>query len=172
MNQPMHIKNIRLFLTDVDGCMTDGGMYYSDNGDELKRFCVYDGMGIVQLRKAGIRCGILTSETTNIVANRARKLCMDYLYMGVGRQIDNVTQTKLEVAEQICQEMDITLADVCFVGDDINDIDLLAAVGTAACPANAIQQVKDIPGIIHLTKRGGEGAIREIAEKILSAQQR
>lgn len=172
MNQSKCMNNIRLFLTDVDGCMTDGGMYYSANGDELKRFCVYDGMGIVQLRKAGIRCGILTSETTDIVANRARKLCMDYLYMGVGRQIDDVTQTKLEVAEQICQEMGITLAEVCFVGDDINDIDLLSAVGVAACPANAIQQVKDIPGIIHLTKQGGDGAIREIAEQILSAQQR
>ncbi len=62
------MKPVKLFLTDGDGCMTDGGMYYSANGDEMKRFCVYDGIGIVRLRKAGIPCGILTSETTEIVA--------------------------------------------------------------------------------------------------------
>ena len=80
---------IKLLLTDVDGCMTDGSMYYTAAGDELKRFCVYDGMGIVMLRKAGVPCGILTSETTEIVRHRARKLGLEYLYMGVGRQKDH-----------------------------------------------------------------------------------
>ena len=164
------MKQVKLFLTDVDGCMTDGGMYYSANGDELKRFCVYDGMGIVLLRKAGIPCGILTSEDTQIVAQRARKLGIEYLRMGVGRQVDAVKQTKLEAAQEICDELGITLEDVCFVGDDVNDMDLLMHVGTPACPANAIQQVKDIQGIIHLTRHGGDGAIREIAEQILSRQ--
>ncbi len=164
------MKPVKLFLTDVDGCMTDGGMYYSANGDEMKRFCVYDGMGIVLLRKAGIPCGILTSETTEIVAARAGKLGMEYLRMGVGRQVDHVRQTKLETAQEICAELGITLEDVCFVGDDVNDLDLLEAVGTAACPANAIERIKNIPGIIHLTRAGGDGAIREIAEMILAAR--
>lgn len=162
------MKDVKLFLTDVDGCMTDGGMYYSANGDELKRFCVYDGMGIVMLRKAGIPCGILTSETTEIVARRARKLGMEYLRMGVGRQVDNVKQTKLEAAQEICNELGITLDDVCFVGDDINDLDLLSHVGTPACPANAVPQVKALPNIIRLTHHGGDGAIRELCEMILS----
>lgn len=162
------MKPVKLFLTDVDGCMTDGGMYYSANGDEMKRFCVYDGMGIVQLRKAGIPCGILTSETTDIVAHRAKKLGMEYLRMGVGSQVAVGQQTKREAAQEICEELGITMDEVCFVGDDINDIDLLTAVGTAACPANAMQQVKDIQGIIHLTHRGGDGAIREICEMILN----
>ena len=162
------MKDVKLFLTDVDGCMTDGGMYYSANGDELKRFCVYDGMGIVMLRKAGIPCGILTSETTEIVARRARKLGMEYLRMGVGRQVDNVKQTKLEAAQEICNELGITLDDVCFVGDDINDLDLLSHVGTPACPANAMPQVKTLPDIIRLTRHGGDGAIRELGEMILS----
>lgn len=162
------MKDVKLFLTDVDGCMTDGGMYYSANGDELKRFCVYDGMGIVMLRKAGIPCGILTSETTEIVARRARKLGMEYLRMGVGRQVDNVKQTKLEAAQEICNELGITLDDVCFMGDDINDLDLLSHVGTPACPANAVPRVKALPNIIRLTHHGGDGAIRELCEMILS----
>lgn len=162
------MKEVKLFLTDVDGCMTDGGMYYSANGDELKRFCVYDGMGIVMLRKAGIPCGILTSETTEIVARRARKLGMEYLRMGVGRQVDNVKQTKLEAAQEICNELGITLDNVCFMGDDINDLDLLSHVGTPACPANAVPQVKALPNIIRLTHHGGDGAIRELCEMILS----
>ncbi len=162
------MKPVKLFLTDIDGCMTDGGMYYSANGDEMKRFCVYDGMGIVLLRKAGIPCGILTSETTEIVARRARKLGMEYLRMGVGSQVTTGRQTKLEAAQEICAELGITLDEVCFVGDDINDIDLLSHVGTAVCPANAMQQVKDIQGIIILTHKGGDGAIREICEIILA----
>ncbi len=162
------MKPVKLFLTDIDGCMTDGGMYYSANGDEMKRFCVYDGMGIVLLRKAGIPCGILTSETTEIVARRARKLGMEYLRMGVGSQVTTGRQTKLEAAQEICAELGITLDEVCFVGDDINDLDLLSHVGTAVCPANAMQQVKDIQGIIILTHKGGDGAIREICEIILA----
>jgi len=161
------MNNIKLFLTDVDGCLTDGGMYYSASGDEMKRFCVYDGMGMVLLRKAGIKCGILTSETTNIVARRAKKLNLDYLYMGVGRQVDDVKQTKLDVCQEICQKEGITLKEVCYVGDDINDIDLLEAVGLAACPANARPEVKAIPGILQLTRQGGDGAIRELCDKIL-----
>lgn len=165
------MKPVKLFLTDVDGCMTDGGMYYSANGDEMKRFCVYDGMGIVLLRKAGIPCGILTSETTEIVARRVRKLGMEYLRMGVGSQVATGRQTKLEAAQEICNELGITLEDVCFVGDDINDLDLLSHVGTAVCPANAMQQVKDIQGIIILTHKGGDGAIRELCEMILERKQ-
>lgn len=163
------MKNIKLFLTDVDGCLTDGGMYYTAGGDEMKRFCVYDGMGMVLLRKAGIKCGILTSETTQIVARRAKKLNLDYLFMGVGRQVDEVKQTKLDVCREICQKEGITLQEVCYVGDDINDIDLLQAVGLAACPANARPEVKAISGIHHLTRQGGDGAVRELCDMILDS---
>ena len=161
------LSDIKLFLTDVDGCLTDGGMYYTAGGDEIKRFCVYDGMGMVLLRKAGIKCGILTSETTEIVARRAKKLNLDYLFMGVGRQVDEVKQTKLDVCKQICEEMNISLQNVCYVGDDINDIDLLCEVGLAACPANARPEVKAIPHIMQLTRNGGDGAIRELCDKLL-----
>jgi len=177
------MKDIKLFLTDVDGCLTDGGMYYSAQGDEMKRFCVYDGMGLTLLSGQGIRCGILTSETTDIVRNRARKLRLDYLYMGVGRVTGSMPvlrfapankepeslpfKSKLEACQDICQELGITLDNVCYVGDDVNDIDLLSQVGTAACPENARAEIKAIPGIICLKTAGGQGAIRELCDMIL-----
>ena len=164
------MKDIKLFLTDVDGCMTDGGMYYTEKGDEFKRFCVYDGMGIVLMRKAGIPCGILTSENTNIGLQRGEKLGLEYIYTGVGRVVDGVKMTKLDAANKICAELGITLENVCFVGDDVNDLDLLQHVGMAACPANAVAEVKAVPRIIHLTKHGGDGAIREVAEMILKVK--
>ena len=161
------MKQVKLFLSDVDGCMTNGGLYYTEDEKEVKRFCVYDGMGMVLLRQQGIPCGILTSEDTPIVRHRAQKLNLDYLYMGVGRVIDNKSISKLEAAQEICAKMGITLEDVCFVGDDVNDLELLQHVGTPVCPANAQPAVKAVPGIIVLEHRGGEGAIREICDAIL-----
>ena len=151
---------IKLFLTDVDGCLTDGGMYYSAEGDVMKRFCVYDGMGMVLLRKAGIACGILTSENSPIVKARAEKLKLDKDQAG--------SLTKLEAAKRICEKMGITLAEVCYVGDDVNDIDLLEAVGMPCCPPNARPEVKAIQNIKVLNTPGGQGAVREIADAILA----
>lgn len=178
------MKPIRLFLSDVDGCMTDGSMYYSAQGDELKRFNVYDGMGMVMLMQHGVKCGILTSETTDIVLNRARKLGLDYLYMGVGRRKDRGEvlrhapasaeaarlpfRTKLEACKDICREMGIGLDEVCYVGDDINDIDLLRETGIAACPANAVEEVRRTEGITRLARKGGDGAIRELSDRLIA----
>lgn len=159
---------IKLFLTDVDGCLTDGGMYYTAEGDTMKRFCVYDGMGMALLRKAGIPCGILTSEQSPIVKARAEKLHLDFLYLGVGSRDRAGSLTKLEAAKRICDKLGITLAEVCYVGDDINDIDLLSAVGMPCCPPNARPQVKAIPGIQILNTPGGQGSIREICDILLS----
>lgn len=159
---------IKLFLTDVDGCLTDGGMYYTAEGETMKRFCVYDGMGMVLLRQAGIPCGILTSEQSQIVKARAEKLKLDFLYLGVGSRDRVGTLTKLEAAQRICDKLGITLAEVCYVGDDVNDIDLLSAVGMPCCPPNARPEVLAIKGIRVLKTRGGEGAVREIADEILN----
>ena len=114
---------------------------------------------------------ILTSENTNIGLKRGKKLGLEYVYTGVGRVVDGVKMTKLDAANKICEELGITLENVCFVGDDVNDLDLLQHAGVAACPANAIPEVKAVPGIIQLTKKGGDGAIREICEMILAAIQ-
>ena len=159
---------VKLFLTDVDGCLTDGGMYYSANGEELKRFCVYDGMGMVCLQQAGIPCGILTSENSPIVQARAEKIKLRFLYLGVGTRVNPDCLTKLQAAQQICDQLGITLADVCYVGDDINDVELLSAVGYPYCPPNARPEVKAIQGIHMLNTPGGQGAIRELCDILLS----
>ena len=160
--------NIKLFLTDVDGCLTDGGMYYTAEGDAMKRFCVYDGMGMVRLQQAGIPCGILTSENSPIVKARAEKLHLEFLYLGVGSRDRAGSLTKLEAAKRICDKLGIDLADVCFVGDDINDVELLSAVGLPCCPPNARPEVKAVPGIRVLQTPGGQGAVREICDAILN----
>ena len=134
----------------------------------MKRFCVYDGMGMVLLRKAGIACGILTSENSPIVKARAEKLKLDYLYLGVGSKDQEGSLTKLDAAKQICEKMGITMTEVCYVGDDVNDIDLLEAVGMPCCPPNARPEVKAIQNIKVLNTPGGQGAVREIADAILA----
>lgn len=160
------MKDIKLFLTDVDGCLTDGGMYYTAEGEVMKRFCVYDGMGMVLLQQAGIPCGILTSENSAVVKARAEKLKLQFLYLGVGSKV-NAGLTKLQAAQEICDKLGITLADICYVGDDVNDVELLNAVGYPCCPPNARPEVKAIKGIRVLNTPGGQGAIREIADEIL-----
>ena len=163
-----HKPSVKLFLTDVDGCLTDGGLYYTAEDHVMKRFCVYDGMGMVRLQKIGIPCGILTSETSGIVSKRAELLHLQYLRLGVGCQINPSSKTKRQAAQEICDELGITLAEVCYVGDDVNDIDLLSAVGMPCCPPNAMPEVKAIPGIRVLRTPGGQGAIREICDILLS----
>lgn len=155
-------KDIRLVLCDVDGTLTDGGMYYNAQGDAMKRFYVRDGMGLKLLQKAGIKVGIITSETTDIVSSRAKKLEVDYLFQGVR------FEGKLEVIKQLCSQIGINMQQVAFIGDDVNDIDLLSAVGLAACPNDAAQQVKNIPNILIAPQNGGHGAVRYLADIILN----
>jgi 3-deoxy-D-manno-octulosonate 8-phosphate phosphatase (KDO 8-P phosphatase) len=154
--------NIKLLLTDVDGVLTDGSMYYTESGDEIKRFHTYDGMAFELLRKAGIKTGIITTENTKIVERRAAKLKADYLYQG------KRDGGKLDAALEICVREGITLDEVAYIGDDINCINLLSKVGMAACPSNATKLVKDLNGIIQLKTKGGDGALREFVEIILS----
>ena len=161
---------IKLFLTDVDGCLTDGGMYYSEEGEAMKRFCVYDGMGMVRLQEVGIPCGILTSEDSLLVKARAEKLKLRYLYLGVGSRVNPKSVSKLAAAQEICAQLGISLQEVCFVGDDINDVELLSAVGLACCPPNARPEVLAIPNIRVLQTPGGQGAIREITDAILGGK--
>lgn len=152
---------IKLFLTDVDGVLTDGSMYYTESGDEFKKFNTRDGMGFELLRKAGIKTGIITSENTQIVARRAAKIKADYLYQG------HRDGGKLTAALEICESEGITLSEVAYIGDDLNCISLLEKVGLAACPADAVEAVKAVPGIVLLHKKGGEGCVRELVEQIL-----
>lgn len=152
---------IKVFLSDVDGVMTDAGMYYTESGDEFKKFNTHDGMGFNLIQQTGVKIGIVTTENTKMVERRAAKLKMDYLYQGKG------FGGKLAAALDICAKENISIKEVAYIGDDVNCIELLQNVGLAACPANATSKVKAIPGIIHLQKNGGEGAVREFIDMIL-----
>ena len=152
---------IKLFLSDVDGTLTDAGMYYTGSGEEFKKFNTQDGKGFELLRKAGIKTGIITSENTNIVSNRAKKLKVDYLYQGLEHN------GKLDIVKEICKKESISLMEVAYIGDDVNCKELLLNVGLAACPNNAVKEIKSIPNIIKLSKDGGFGAVREFIEEIL-----
>ncbi|XDZ63096.1 acylneuraminate cytidylyltransferase [Alphaproteobacteria bacterium LSUCC0396] len=154
-------QNIKIFLCDVDGTLTDAGMYYGENGEEFKKFNTHDGKGFELLRKAGIKTGIITSENTKIVENRAKKLNVDYLYQGLD------AKGKLEIAKEICRKDGITLNNVAYIGDDVNCRELLQSVSIAACPEDAINDIKMIPNIINLTKKGGEGAVREFIDLLI-----
>lgn len=153
-------RQIKLFLCDVDGTLTDGGMYYSESGDELKKFNTRDGMGLQLLREAGIKTGIITSENTKMVENRAKKLKVDFLYQG------KRNGGKLSMTKKICEQLGIALDEVAYIGDDVNCVELLEAVGLRACPADACEKVKKITGIHVMTKKGGEGCVREFIEQM------
>lgn len=152
---------IKLFLSDVDGTLTDGGMYYSEDGMELKKFNTKDGMGFQLLQEAGIKTGIITSEITSIVENRAKKLKIDYLIQG------KRNGGKLAAAIDICNQLGISLKEVAYIGDDINCKELLTEVGIAACPKDAMNAIKEIPQIQIMTSNGGKGCVREFIEKII-----
>ncbi|MBB3699811.1 HAD hydrolase family protein [Flammeovirga yaeyamensis] len=154
-------EGVKLFLSDVDGVLTDAGMYYSESGDELKKFNTHDGMAFQLLSEQGIKTGIVTSENTKIVERRAKKMKIDFLYQGKKHG------GKLNSAKEICKELGISLQEVAYIGDDINCFELLSSVGLAACPSNATDKIKNIPNIIQLEKAGGEGAVREFVNKII-----
>lgn len=159
----LDFKKIKLFLTDIDGVMTDAGMYYSDSGNQFKKFNAHDGLGLQILRGKGYKVGLITSEDRPLIENRFKKLGLDYLYQG------KIYGGKLASALEICKKEGITLDEVSYVGDDVNCLDLLSAVGFAACPQDAVDEIKQIPDILILSKKGGEGCIREFIDLILKS---
>ena len=154
--QKKDYSKIKLVISDVDGVLTDGGMYYSENGDELKKFNTRDGMAFQILREHGVKTAIITSENTKMVERRAQKLHIDFLRQG------KRNGGKLEAAKEICNEIGINLSEVAFVGDDLNDIDLFEKVGFAFCPVDAAEKVKKVFGLRILTSNGGTGVLREL----------
>ena len=155
-------RKIKLFLSDVDGVLTDGSMYYSENGDEMKKFNTRDGMAFQLLREAGIKTGLITSENTEIVDRRAAKLKIDYVYQG------KYKGGKLQAAKDICDKEHISMDEVAYIGDDINCLELLSNVGLPACPSDAMGLIKEIDSIWILNSKGGDGAVREFAETLLN----
>lgn len=149
---------IKMLLTDCDGCLTDGGMYYSENGDELKKFSTLDGMGFGLMREHGVICGIITGENTKLVQRRAEKLKLDVLKMGV--------QNKFATVQGLCVEKGISLEEVAYIGDDINDRELLEQVGFSASVPDALQEIQNIVDYVAV-RQGGNGAVRDVIEHLL-----
>lgn len=151
----------KLILTDIDGVWTDGGMYYDGTNVEMKKFHTYDSAGVLFAHHLGIPVGILTGENTEIVRRRAKKLKIDYLFLGV--------KDKVAVAKSLCDELKIELADVAYIGDDINDMKLLCLVGWAGVPASAPEYIKSLSNVV-LKKKGGDGVFREFVEVLLTPE--
>ena len=150
---------IKLIGTDIDGVWTDAKMYYTDQGDYMKAFSTYDGMAVQLLREKKIPVVIMTSENSQIVKMRAEKLGIKNVY------IDE--KEKLKRMQYLCKKMDINIKNVAYIGDDLNDLDLLNEVGISGCPSNSPIIDTFNPNII--TKRnGGEGAFREFVDTILN----
>jgi len=157
------LKRIRLFATDVDGVLTDAGMYYSESGEELKKFNTRDGMGIKLLQRAGLITAIVTQERTKLVAWRGEKLMMPEVHQGV--------MDKLSLVREMAARHGLSMDEVAYIGDDINDLATLKAVGFSATPADGMPAVVEAVDYV-CVKKGGEGAVREIIEMILKAQQK
>ena len=160
--KPSKKSSIKLFVTDIDGTLTDGGMYYSENGDELKKFNTRDGMGLGMLREAGVKTAIVTSEDRKLNRRRAEKLKVDFLVQGKREG------GKVAAVAEITNKLGISMEEVAYIGDDVNCINLLSSIGLAACPADACDKVKQIPGIFVMAKKGGEGCVREFADFIIN----
>ena len=154
------ISKIKLFVSDVDGVLTDAGMYYTENGDELKKFNTRDGGGIWLLKNAGIKTALITSEQTEMVKRRAKKIQVDYFH--------SVKGDKWRTLEILLNELNLTAENVSYIGDDINDITIIEKVGLSFTVADAVDEIQKRVDII-LTKKGGEGAVREAAELILKS---
>lgn len=151
----------KLILTDIDGVWTDGGMYYDATNVELKKFNTYDSAGVLFAHNLHIPVGIITGENTQIVQRRADKLKVDYCYLGV--------KDKLSIVQNLCKELSITLSQVAYIGDDLNDMDVLSKVGFAGIPVSAPEYVKQLANV-PLSKKGGEGVFREFVEVIIGEE--
>jgi len=152
-------SKIKIFLSDVDGVLTDAGMYYTEKGDEIKKFSTYDGMAFKILQKRGVKVGIITTEDRHLNRNRAQKLSLDFDFHGA--------DDKLKIVKELCKKQNINLNQVAYIGDDVNCFELLSNVGFPACPKNAVEKIKSIPNIIQLSQNGGSGVVREFVEIII-----
>jgi len=155
------LGRVSMLAMDVDGVLTDAGMYYTESGDELKKFTTRDGMGIKMLQAAGLVTAFITREKTAIVERRGQKLAVPEVHQGV--------DDKLAVLTTLAKKYGLTLDQVAYIGDDVNDLEALRAVGFSAAPADAMPSVLKAVHYV-CKKKGGEGAVREIADLILASR--
>jgi 3-deoxy-D-manno-octulosonate 8-phosphate phosphatase (KDO 8-P phosphatase) len=151
-------RAVKLLSLDLDGTLTDGGIYYTDEGTELRKYFVQDGFGILMVKEAGIEVAVITMSDTPSIARRIERLKIRFGHMGV--------RHKLPALKQICAELGIGLEQVCHVADDLNDLDVLQAVGLPIAVANARPIVKSVAAYV-TQAAGGHGAVREVCDLLL-----
>ncbi len=155
------LSQVKLLVLDVDGTLTDGGLYYSDSGEELKKFNVKDGQGLKLLMATGVTVAIITASTATSTFHRAKKLGIAHVYIGV--------EEKLTVMQTLCEQLAIDLAQVAYAGDDVNDLPALQAVGCPFTMADAVAENKK--WALYITHNtGGNGAVREICDLLIASQ--
>jgi len=154
------VKNkIKFLALDIDGVLTDGGVYLTEKGDLFKKFNVKDGVGIRQIVKSGVVVGFISAgKSQKLLQARAKMLGVQYVYAG--------DDEKLIVLNKWCDKLKIHLDDVAYVGDDVNDSVIISAVGFSACPKDATEKIKEIVDVV-LEKKGGEGCVREFIDNYL-----
>jgi len=150
--------SIELIVLDVDGTMTDSRITYSEHGDEIKSFNVKDGLAIASWRKLGKQVAIITGRSSEIVARRAKELHIEHFYQGI--------HNKKEVLESLLEKLELTMDNVAAIGDDLNDLQMLKAAEVSFVPRDASAYVDKIATVV-LSKRGGNGAVREMIEYLI-----
>jgi len=154
-------KKIKLLLLDVDGVLTDGRLYYGNSGEEMKAFNIQDGLGIKLLQRAEVQVGIITGRVSALLERRATELGIHPIVQG--------REDKLTALQELMQAMAINLDEIAFVGDDLPDLAVIRRVGLGITPANGSSMLSS-QAHWQTSKRGGDGAVREVAEMILGAQ--
>jgi 3-deoxy-D-manno-octulosonate 8-phosphate phosphatase (KDO 8-P phosphatase) len=153
--------SIELIVLDVDGTMTNSHITYSEHGDEIKSFNVKDGLAIASWRQLGKQVAIITGRSSEIVARRAKELRIEHFYQGI--------HNKKEVLESLLEKLDLTMANVAAIGDDLNDLQMLKAAEISFVPRDASAYVDKIATVV-LSKRGGDGAVREMIEYLITKE--
>jgi 3-deoxy-D-manno-octulosonate 8-phosphate phosphatase (KDO 8-P phosphatase) len=163
MNLTDLCRRVELILSDVDGVLTDGGIWYDNQGVELKEFHIRDGLGIKLWQRAGFRFGVLTARTSHIVKLRAGELNIDIVRQGF--------EDKLPIAKEIIRDCGLRPEQVCYIGDDLTDVPVIRHVGLGVAVADAASEVRSAAAFVtHLA--GGHGAVRELVETVLKAKSR
>jgi len=156
----LDFSGIKMFIMDCDGVLTDGGMSFTENGDEIKRFNVKDGMGIKMLQKNDVVTAIISAGVNkNVVKHRGEMLGIDHVYIG--------KRPKLEVLAEWLLDLNIDYSEIAYIGDDINDIPVMEKVGYSFCPQDAVSAVKNVVDLV-LPVKGGQGCIRALVDQYFS----
>ena len=155
---------IKIIIFDFDGVFTDGKIIFDNNGNPMKHYQAKDGMGIFQLHDAGYKIGVISGWSYNMSQQAILKhLKIERVSLG--------SNDKLNILQKWCKELNITLDEVAYMGDDLNDIDVMKCVNLVACPNDAVEEIKNIANFVS-TKNGGEGAVRDFCDYIIEIKNR